>query len=123
MPWSSTGVTSTSIADNVLYIGAGKGDVYALNATSGEKIWSYNVSDSYLDSVVEADGMVCVLSANGTVSALRVSSQATSSQTQQSPLPPLSNLNIHLTVAAVFVAVIAVAVVLLILKKKTKSRS
>jgi outer membrane protein assembly factor BamB len=48
-------------------VGSNDGSLYALNAATGAKLWSYNTGNDIESSPVVADGAVYVISANGTL--------------------------------------------------------
>jgi outer membrane protein assembly factor BamB len=56
--------TSPAVADGYLYIGAQNGTVYCLNASSGERVWSYPTGASVSSSPAVAGGYVYVGSIN-----------------------------------------------------------
>jgi outer membrane protein assembly factor BamB len=51
-------------------VGSDDGNVYALNATTGAKLWSYTTEDAVLSSPAVANGVVYVGSNDGNVYAL-----------------------------------------------------
>jgi outer membrane protein assembly factor BamB len=57
------------VADGVVYVGGGDGSVYALNAATGAKRWSYHTIgfSVFLSSPAVADGVVYVGSADDNV--------------------------------------------------------
>jgi outer membrane protein assembly factor BamB len=87
-----------------------------LNATTGDKIWSYTIGNGILSTPAFDNGVLYISSTNGNVYALRVS-PATSPSSK-----PSNNLPIIIGVV-VAVVIVAAAVVLMFLRKKgTPSR-
>lgn len=67
-------VSSPAVADGMVFVGSGDGNIYAINQATGESIWNFTV-DSAEDMRVDsspavADGMVFVGSNNGKLYAL-----------------------------------------------------
>ena len=59
--------SSPAVANGVVYVGSDDGNVYALNASTGAKLWSYTTG-SYVDSSpAVANGVVYVGSSDGNV--------------------------------------------------------
>jgi outer membrane protein assembly factor BamB len=52
--------SSPAVANGVVYVGSADGKVYALNASTGAKLWSYTTAapPSFLSSPIVADGVV-----------------------------------------------------------------
>ncbi len=48
------------MANGVVYIGSGDHNVYALNASTGAKLWSYTTGDTVYSSPAVANGVVYV---------------------------------------------------------------
>ena len=44
--------SSPAVVDGVVYIGSGDGNVYALNATNGAKLWNYTTGGSGLSRLL-----------------------------------------------------------------------
>ncbi len=61
--------SSPAVADGVVYVGSGNGDVYALDAATGAELWSYATSSGAgkagASSPAVADGVVYVGSDSG----------------------------------------------------------
>ena len=80
--------SSPAVVGGVVYIGssegitpepptfASAGNVYALNATNGDKLWNYTTGSNVDSSPAVVDGVVYVGSGNGNVYALNASSGA-----------------------------------------------
>jgi outer membrane protein assembly factor BamB len=62
--------SSPAIEGGVVYVGSYDGNLYALNATTGNKIWSYTTSAPVQSSPAVANGTVYVGSSNGYVYAI-----------------------------------------------------
>ncbi|MDA3821875.1 MAG: PQQ-binding-like beta-propeller repeat protein [Bacteroidales bacterium] len=63
-------ISSPVVVDNILYVGARSGSIYALNAQTGELIWDYS-SDDWIDATpTVADSMVYIPSRDGYIYAL-----------------------------------------------------
>ena len=76
--------TSPAVANGVVYVGSADGNVYALNASTGAKLWSYHAGGIDSSPAV-ANGVVYVGSADGSLYAFGLpdggqSKQATASQ-------------------------------------------
>jgi outer membrane protein assembly factor BamB len=68
MQWSKAILgLSFSVANGVLYVGSGDGNVYALNAGTGEKLWSYATDGQVSAAPTVADGKVFIGSSNGNI--------------------------------------------------------
>ena len=79
LKWSYTtgGVDSSpAVANGVVYVGSGDFNVYALNASTGAKLWSYATGNSVESSPAVANGVVYVGSADANVYALNASTGA-----------------------------------------------
>lgn len=68
--------SSPAVANGVVYVGSGDGNVYALKASTGTKFWSYATSGAVASSPAVANGRVYVASSNGNVYALKASTGA-----------------------------------------------
>ena len=68
--------SSPAVTNGVVYIGAEDGNVYALNASTGVKLWSYATGDKVESSPAVANGVVYVGSADQNVYALNASTGA-----------------------------------------------
>jgi outer membrane protein assembly factor BamB len=60
----STRVSSPAVVNGVVYVGADDNNVYALNASTGEKLWTYTTGGPVDDSPAVANGVVYVGSDN-----------------------------------------------------------
>ena len=71
-------VASPVVANGVVYIGSpdNEGIVFALDASTGQKLWSYGAGDGVAPSVAVANGMVYVGSLDSNVYALNASTGA-----------------------------------------------
>ena len=70
------GPSSSTIVNGVLYVGSYDGNVYALNATNGQKIWSYLTQGSVGSSPAFVNGVVYIGSGDGNVYALNAKNGA-----------------------------------------------
>jgi outer membrane protein assembly factor BamB len=68
--------SSPAVVNGVVYFGSTEGNVYALNAGTGAKLWSFTTGIGVLSSPAVANGVVYVGSQNGTVYALNASTGA-----------------------------------------------
>jgi eukaryotic-like serine/threonine-protein kinase len=68
--------SSAAVANGVVYIGAGDGGAYALNAATGAKLWSFASGDRVFDSAAVANGVVYVGSDDNNVYALNAATEA-----------------------------------------------
>ena len=50
--------SSAAVADGVVYVGSDDGNLYALNASTGAKVWSYFTRDGVSSSPAVANGVV-----------------------------------------------------------------
>ncbi len=55
-------MSSPAVVNGVVYVGSGDGNVYALNASTGAKLWSYDTGSSIYSSPAVANGVVYVIS-------------------------------------------------------------
>jgi outer membrane protein assembly factor BamB len=55
------------VANGVVYVGSDDSNVYALNATTGAKLWSYSTGGGVYSSPAVVNGVVYVGSLNGGV--------------------------------------------------------
>ena len=62
--------TEPAVANGVVYFGSIDGNLYALNASTGAKLWSYAIGNPIIASPAVANGVVFVGSDGGTVYAL-----------------------------------------------------
>ena len=58
-------LSSPAVANGVIYIGSGDDSVYALNAATGAKLWSYHTGNQVFSSPTVANGVVYVGSGDG----------------------------------------------------------
>ena len=73
--------SSPAVANGVVYFGSDDGNVYALNASTGEQLWSYTTEHGTYSNFVDsspavANGVVYVGSANGNLYALNANTGA-----------------------------------------------
>jgi outer membrane protein assembly factor BamB len=68
--------SSAAVVNGVVYIGSGDFNVYALNASTGAKLWSYQSLGRVLDSPAVANGVVYFGSDDSNVYALNASTGA-----------------------------------------------
>jgi PQQ-like domain len=52
--------SSPAVSNGVVYIGSDDKNLYAINATNGDKLWNYTIGGSILSSPANADGVVYV---------------------------------------------------------------
>ena len=69
-------VSSPAVANGVVYVGSDDDNVYALNASTGAKLWSYATGGAVYSSPAVANGVVYVGSDDGNVYALNASTGA-----------------------------------------------
>jgi len=62
--------SSPAVANGVVYVGSGDYKVYALNARTGAKLWSYRTGSFVWSSPAVANGVVYIGSSDGKVYAL-----------------------------------------------------
>ena len=67
---NSVEYTSPAVVNGVVFVGSHDHNVYALNAATGSKIWSYKTNDSVESSPTVANGVVYVGSNDYNVYAL-----------------------------------------------------
>lgn len=53
-------LASPAVADGVVYIGSADGNVYALNAVNGTKVWSFETGNPVTSSPAISGGIVYV---------------------------------------------------------------
>ena len=70
-------VSCPAVANGVVYIGSEDYNVYALNAATGSKIWSYRTSSQVESSPAVANGIVYVGSDDDNVYALNATKGTT----------------------------------------------
>jgi outer membrane protein assembly factor BamB len=58
------------MSGNNIYVGSEDGRLYAVNATTGEKLWDILIGDSITSSPAVADGIVYVGSHDGNLYAI-----------------------------------------------------
>jgi len=63
-------LSSPAVVGGVVYIGSGDTNVYALNATSGNKLWNYTTGGAVYSSPAVVNGVVYVGSSDGYIYAL-----------------------------------------------------
>jgi outer membrane protein assembly factor BamB len=68
--------SSPAVVNGVVYFGSDDGNVYALDASTGAKLWSYATGNVVVSSPAVANGVVYVGSANGNVYALNAGTGA-----------------------------------------------
>jgi outer membrane protein assembly factor BamB len=68
--------SSPAVTGNVVYVGAGDGNIYALDAVSGVKKWAFRTGNNVASSPAVVGGVVYVGSADGNVYALDAASGA-----------------------------------------------
>ncbi len=68
--------SSPAVVNGVVYVGAADGNVYALNASTGAKLWSYATGGEVESSPAVANGVVYVGSDDDNVYALNASTGA-----------------------------------------------
>lgn len=61
---------SPTVVNNVLYIGSDAGQLYALDAVTGERLWELGLGDSVSSAPAYADGSVYILTDNGSLIAV-----------------------------------------------------
>jgi outer membrane protein assembly factor BamB len=73
---SLCGGSSATVVNGVVYVGSYDGNVYALNATTGVKLWSFLTGDKVFSSPAVANGVVYVGSNDQNVYALNAATGA-----------------------------------------------
>jgi outer membrane protein assembly factor BamB len=74
---SSLGTSSSpAVANGVIYVGSDDGNVYALNATTHAKLWSFTTGGQVVSSPAVANGVVYIGSVDGNLYALNASTGA-----------------------------------------------
>ena len=73
---SICGGSSPALAKGTVYVGSEDGDVYALNAATGAKLWSYTTENEVYSSPAVANGVVYVGSEDSKVYALNAATGA-----------------------------------------------
>jgi glucose dehydrogenase len=68
--------SSPAVVNSVVYIGSFDGNVYALNATNGDKIWNHTTGKHVYSSPAVVGGVVYVGSGDGNVYALNATNGA-----------------------------------------------
>ena len=68
--------SSPAVANGVVYVGSDDGNVYALNAATGARLWSYTTGAYVESSPAVANGVVYVGSDDGNVYALNAATGA-----------------------------------------------
>jgi outer membrane protein assembly factor BamB len=80
LAWSfttgSSVFSSPAVADGMVYIGSGDGNVYALSVSTGAKLWSFSAGIFVLSSPAVANGVVYVGAVDANVYALSASTGA-----------------------------------------------
>ena len=67
---------SAAVVNGVVYVGSGDGDVYAIKAASGTKLWAHHIGGSVAATPAVAGGVVYVGSTSGTMYALSAATGA-----------------------------------------------
>jgi len=80
--------SSPAIANGIVYVGSEDKQVYALNATIGDRLWSYATGDMVVSSPAVVDGVVYVGSYDHLVYAIGVPTQNRQSGPDQSFIGP-----------------------------------
>jgi outer membrane protein assembly factor BamB len=107
-------LTSPAVANGVVYVGSNDGNIYALNAVSGEKQWNYTISDpgyAVESSPAVAHGLVYIGSGARNVYAF---GNPTNNNASADTLP---------VIITIVIAVIIVATAVIIIFKRSKSKS
>jgi hypothetical protein len=108
----------------VVYIGSGDGNLYALNASTGDKIWNFTIQPlldedglyRYLfASPAVANGTIYMGSGDGVVFALGAMPNTTPSP---SPPPTLPDLQLIVIVAVVVIVTLAVLFLVYRIRRK-----
>jgi PGF-CTERM protein len=73
--------SSPAVANGVVYVGSDDNNLYALNATTGAKLWSYTTGGYVDSSPAVVKGVVYVGSDDGNVYAIGSAAAATSQGT------------------------------------------
>jgi outer membrane protein assembly factor BamB len=70
--------SSPAVANGVVYVGSDDNNTYALNATTGAKLWNFTTGSGVFSSPAVANGTVYVGSVDGNVYAIGNAAGATS---------------------------------------------
>jgi hypothetical protein len=70
--WLGAVFSSPAVANGVVYIGAGRSNLYALNAANGTELWNFTAGDVINSSPAVANGAVYVTSLDGNVYAFHL---------------------------------------------------
>jgi outer membrane protein assembly factor BamB len=79
--------TAPAVANGVVYVGSGDGNVYALNAATGAQVWSYTTGGIAATGLAVSDGTVYAGYYNGYVVAIGTLSGSQNWQTAECPSP------------------------------------
>jgi outer membrane protein assembly factor BamB len=91
--------SSPAVANGVVYVGSVDGNVYALNASTGAKLWSFNAGDVVASSPAVANGVVYIGSFDNKVYAFDQTGGALVRRTAQRPNPSMLLPNLSLKVS------------------------
>lgn len=62
--------SSPTVADGVIYVGSGTGELFAIEAASGKQLWSFQAPSRIRSAAAVAEGMVYIGDSNGQLHAL-----------------------------------------------------
>jgi len=106
--------TSPAVANGAVYVGSDDGNLYALNATNGDILWNYTISDR--DHAVQSSPVV----ANGVV---YIGSGAHNIYAFGNQAAPIASSNTLLIMIGVVVIVLTVIIIVIIVRKRLKPKS
>ena len=75
--------SSPAIADGMIYVGGSSGNLYALDALTGEKVWQHSTGSYIRSSVSITNGIIYVGTLDGTIYAIG----ASTTSPEPSPTP------------------------------------
>ena len=110
-------LSSPAVANDVVYIGSNDYNLYALNAATGSKIWSYKTGQGVESTACVVNGVVYIGSmdnkvyAFGSITVPQQTSTSLSPNPTLSPTPTVPELSL-LVFIALIVGVFSIAVIL-----------
>ena len=98
---SNTFTSSPTVADGMVYAGAWDGNVYALNGTTGVKLWNYATAAPVESSPAVMDRVLYVGSSDGYIYALGASQQTSTQPNQHSTMALYITASVAIGAAAI----------------------
>jgi glucose dehydrogenase len=116
--------SSPAVVKGVVYVGSGD-NIYALNATNGDELWSYTTGAEVESSPAVVKGVVYVGSDDGSVYALGAltSSPSPSPTPTASPSPTVPEFPAQLLGITLVVSMIIVLSTVILTKKRTTAKA